>query len=254
MNIGAIKNFGLGFSGKTAKTPARSAEANQGSQGAICPYHSDTVSFTCSKTHLSNKNKGVPQNVINYLGDNVQYLDEAKSILNDAVFEFPIDKNTTFKGTLRDYFEISIINDKGPVPCHRIYHGTLKESKDAILKEGKLNYTKTGRTRCAPGTYFSGGMGSIFSYGSSCLEAEYVGKMKNLPVFRYNFYEEVNENQEIHSLLADKLPNANIDKLLKVCAHDILANDMGIDMLYSCGGRAEGCFVVLNDECMKLLG
>lgn len=233
----------------------------QKSDFASCPSFGhldrDTVSFSNSikeedfDTEEGGAIENIPENVRKYLGDDVKYLEKAKEVLKDAVFEFDLD-GEKFEGTLQEYFEHCIINPKGHMPTGEIYHGTMQENVNSMLSKG-LDYTKTNREKCGPGTYFTGGMGSIFSYGGAMLKGEYHGKQKTLPVFSPNFYTAVVNQPDIEDKLKEEVSSScAAGKLLKVCAHDILANDMGIDMLYASGGRSEGCFVVLNDNCIRL--
>ncbi len=216
----------------------------------------DTISFSNPVSTLdfdekeTRTSENVPKNVQEYLGCDLKHLDKAKEILNDAVFEFKLD-GEKFEGTLQEYFEHCIINPKGYLPRCEIYHGISKENIDSMLSEG-LDYTKTVREKCGPGTYFTGGMGSIFSYGGAMLKGEYCGKQETMPVFSPNFYTAVVNHPEIGRVLKDEIGPCNAGRLLKVCAHDILTDNMGIDILYASGGRSEGCFVVLNDDCMHL--
>ena len=204
---------------------------------------------------LSNDNNinFVPFNVRRYLGDDVKYLDKAKEILNNTPFKFKI-KNDEFEGTLREYFEFCKTGERPIIRYdNEIYHGTTRECVDSMIKG--LDYTKNSTTKCGPGTYFSPSQAVAMIFGRAFLGAKYIGNKTTMPSFRESFYEPVMYSSKITNTLCDELniDNNTASKLLKVCAHDILVDDMGIDILVSSSGYGSSSYyVVLNDNCMRL--
>lgn len=174
---------------------------------------------------------------------------ELKEILDKAVFKFKKYNGEIFEGTIKEYLQ----------NCHRlkgdtrfiresgIIHNTYSEDALAMIKNG-LDWTKTSRVQCGPGTYFIPCQN--FNYGPVAIEAKYTGKMKEMPVFEKNFYEAIVYNKELRDIVEKSNPE-NPNKVLNKYCHDLLTNDMGIDVLYS-PNRESGCYVVLNDKSVNL--
>ncbi len=174
---------------------------------------------------------------------------ELKEILDNKIFQFKKNNGELFEGTIKDYFENSIINWQEAQGKSFIHCTSTKDTAEKIIKEG-LDWQKTSRMRCGPGTYFSPSAAGGYEQGggSVSIKAEYLGLKDKYPVFEPCFYEAVQQNNELKNIL----PVQNSPKLLNKYCHDLLQNDLDIDFLYAGSGRGVGAYVVINDDCVKL--
>ncbi len=203
----------------------------------------DTVSFGSMSNSIQAQDGSLPKDVA--------------ELLDNKVFKFQDDNGEVFKGTLKDYLKDSVIGYRDISPYMSFIHNTqCKETANEIIRKG-LDWTKTNRMKCGPGTYFttSYGAGSEFGSGSVPVEGVYIGNKNKFCVFKPCFYEAVTSNKDLISSV-NKLLGGNKEKLAdeyvnKYC-HDYLQYDMGLDFIYAGAGRGVGAFVVLNDKCMSM--
>lgn len=172
---------------------------------------------------------------------------DIKKILDNKVFTFEKDDGKIFKGTIKDYINNSIIGTNDINNGFSLIHCTSsKEVGTQILRKG-LDWTKTSRMKCGPGTYFlpsmAGGMEQ--GGGSVAIEGRYIGNKRNFTIFEPNFYTAIDDNIQINDAVKNRY------YVNKYC-HDYLEKDLGIDILYASSGRGVGSFVVVNDKCMRL--
>lgn len=177
---------------------------------------------------------------------------EVKDMLDNNVFTFKKDNGEIFEGTIREYFENSIIRKNDTWEMSLIHCTTTKEVAESIIRDG-LDWTKTGRMKCGPGTYFSpsAACGTEQGAGSIPIEGIYMGNKKKYPVFEQNFYMAVDGNSQITDAVSSMQDGNARDIINKYC-HDLLLNEMGFDFLYAGSGRGVGSYVILNDKCMEL--
>ncbi len=172
---------------------------------------------------------------------------DIKKILDNKVFTFEKDDGKIFKGTIKEYINNSIIgtNDINNVSSF-IHCTSSKEVGKQIIKKG-LDWTKTSRMKCGPGTYFLPSMAGCMEQGggSVAIEGKYIGNKRQFTIFEPNFYTAIDSNIEINDAVKNRY------YVNKYC-HDYLEKDLGIDILYAASGRGVGSFVVVNDKCMRL--
>ena len=207
---------------------------NSGKYSSIKQYPiKDSVSFSaCKNTNISS---------------------ELETILDNQSFTFKKHDGSEFKGTIREYLNDSIINPTAPIREVPLIHCTAtKEIAEDIIQNG-LDWTKTGRMKCGPGTYFSLSMADSIGQGagSVAIQGEYTGDQNEMGIFEPCFYTAIEGNKEILDLIK-KTQGGNENKILNEYCHNILMNEMGYDIIYAASGRTSGAYVVLNDNCMKL--
>lgn len=178
--------------------------------------------------------------------------DKVKDLLDNTAFEFKKANGDVFKGTIKEYFEDSIINHNSTKNLSLVHCTTSKEAANSIIENG-LDWQKTGRMKCGPGTYFAMSTfgGSEQGAGSIPIEGTYIGDKDEYPVFSKNFYEAVTYNQDLQNAVAEIVPD-NTNKAVNKYCHDLLQDDMGIDLLYASSGYGTGAYAVINNDCMKL--
>ncbi len=172
---------------------------------------------------------------------------DIKETLDNTIFTFKKSNGRVFKGTIRDYINNSIKGTQDIPGYFSLIHCTSsKEVATQILRKG-LDWTKTSRMKCGPGTYFlpsmAGGMEQ--GGGSVAIEGTYIGNKRKYTIFAPNFYTAIDDNIEINDAVKNRY------YVNKYC-HDYLEKDLGIDILYASSGRGVGSFVVVNDKCMRL--
>lgn len=172
-------------------------------------------------------------------------MQKLRQLLDNAEFEFEFLNGETFNGTIKQFNLNSIINWKDTENIKGILHNTQKESAIDILKNG-LNWKKTSRKHFGPGTYFS--MVQDITYGKAAVEGNYIGEKKKYPVLKERYYEAILNNNKLQETLEEN--GFDVADLDEYC-HEILTKDLGIDILYG-GGRSGGCFVALDNDCLKL--
>ena len=187
---------------------------------------------------------------VNFSGiKGIKIAQDLKNALDLKVFKFKKNNGQIFEGTIKEYLKSCNVRNSDIKRLRQtgIMHNTYFEQAKAILENG-LDWTKTSRVQCGPGTYFI--PCQDFNYGPVAIEGFYQGKMDKLPVFEKNFYEAIKNNREVHDLIS-KYGVADTNKTLNQYCHDILTDDMGIDILYS-PNRESACYVVLKDDSLKL--
>ena len=179
----------------------------------------------------------------------VKIAQDLKNALDTRVFKFRKNNGQIFEGTIKEYLKSCNIrnDDIKYLKQTGIMHNTYFEQAKAILEHG-LDWTKTSRVQCGPGTYFI--PCQDFNYGPVAIEGFYQGNMKKLPIFEKNFYEAIRDNREVHGIIS-KYGVSDTNKTLNQYCHDVLADEMGIDVLYS-PNRESACYVVLKDDSLKL--
>lgn len=180
--------------------------------------------------------------------------EKTKEMLDNTKFIFIKNNGEKFEGTIKEYLKNSIIRKSRIFPRMSMFHCTqTKETGENIIKSG-LDWTKTIRKKCGPGTYFS--MSSIggeeYGSGSVPIEGKYIGDKTEYPVLEPCFYQAIENNPNIIQAVSKYEQSEDISSVINKYCHDVLCNDMGIDFLYASTGRAGGCYVVLKDNCMKL--
>lgn len=177
---------------------------------------------------------------------------ELKEMLDNTEFTLRKYNGEIFTGTIREYLHHSVINKRSAKNIKLIHCTQLRETAEEILRKG-LDWTKTSRMKCGPGTYFSQSVADSMEQGAGSvpIEGEYIGDKENYFIFEPRFYEAINYNQEIEQAVSQK-QEGNPTQLVNKYCHDILQNEMDIDFLYAASGRCSGAFVVLNNNCMKL--
>lgn len=180
-----------------------------------------------------------------------------KETLDRKVFTLKKDNGELFEGTIKEYFENSIINKVSTKYTNFIHCTPTKEIANNIIENG-LDWTKTKRMRLGPGTYFSPSAAGGTEQGGGMvpIEAEYIGNKKEYPVFEQNFYNGILDNQEIKNtvreLLKENTSKYTTEDIIDIYCHDIIEKEMGIDFLYGATGRGVGAYAVYNNDCVKL--
>ena len=179
-----------------------------------------------------------------------------KDVLDKKVFSFDTNdgKKGKFIGTIREFFEHSIISKRRVSKDETMYHCTsTKENANRILENG-LDWTKTSRMICGPATYFSGASmgGAEQGAGSIVIQGRYKGSMKEYPIFSPCFYKAIQYNNQIKQTIIEVSGENDVYKKLNKYCHDLILYDMGIDFLYAGSGYNVGAYAVFNDECMEL--
>ena len=177
--------------------------------------------------------------------------EDFKKEFDDKIFTFEDEKGKVFKGTIKEFLEDSIANVRRIENGDKtMYHATT--SRDVamdIIKDG-LDWKRTNRMRCGPGTYFAPcaeearmqvGTGII-------LEGVYRGDKKTYPVLKSKYYDSIEKNKELRELAKEY--NLGIGAVNEYC-HDLMQHDMGIDFFYSSPGYG-GAYVVVNNDCLSL--
>ncbi len=182
-------------------------------------------------------------------------VDEEKNIknfLDKKTFEFKKSNGEVFNGTIKEFFENSIISSRSTKYLSLIHCTSTKDVAKDIIKNG-LDWQKTSRTRCGPGVYFAPSVqvGIEQGAGSVPIEGTYIGEKESYPIFENRFYDSVTNNDDILNAVS-KLTTDNPTKAINRYSHNLLCDDMGIDLLYASSGYGTGAYVVLNDECMEL--
>lgn len=213
------------------------------------------INFLGAKAVNKNTLERSPKNdEVNFSGVNLPVLDsDLKSLLDNSVFTFQKYNGKEFQGTIKEYFENSVIRYENMGRLGSLIHCTqTKDIADDIIKNG-LDWTKTSRLKCGPGTYFSQSSvgGSEQGAGSVPIAAFYKGKKDKYPIFEPCFYEAVIYNKELMDKL-DGICGNDKTKVINRYCHDLLQDEMGIDVLYASSGRSAGAFAVLNNDCMSL--
>lgn len=213
------------------------------------------VNFATTKAMINNNLERSPKSdQVSFSGANLLELDaDLKSLLDNSVFTFQKYNGKEFCGTIKEYLENSIIRYENTDRLGTLIHCThTKEVADDIIKNG-LDWTKTSRMKCGPGTYFSQSLfgGSEQGAGSVPIVAFYNGKKDKYPIFEPCFYEAIIYNKELAETLG-KLCGSDKTKVINKYCHDLLQDEMGIDVLYASSGRSAGAFAVINNDCMFL--
>ena len=86
--------------------------------------------------------------------------------------------------------------------------------------------------------------------GSVPIEGIYIGEKESYPIFENRFYDSVINNDDILNAVS-KLTIDNPIKAINRYSHNLLCDDMGIDLLYASSGYGTGAYVVLNNKCMN---
>ncbi len=175
-----------------------------------------------------------------------------KNFLDKKSFEFTKTNGEVFTGTIKEFFENSIISTRPSRYLSLIHCTSTKEVAKDIIANG-LDWQKTSRMRCGPGVYFAPTVqvGIEQGGGSVPIEGTYIGNKEKFPIFENRFYDSVLGNEEILNSVS-KLTSGNTEKAINKYSHNLLCNDMGIDLLYASSGYGTGAYVVLNDKCMEL--
>lgn len=198
----------------------------------------DTVSFSGKCSQAKSNKSDLPQ--------------ELKDAFDNKVFKFKKESGEVFEGTIREYLESSIScwsDVRLSVVKSGVIHSTMLENALEMLDSG-LDYSKNYRVQAGPGTYFAGYQD--MNYGNIALEGTYTGDMAEIPVFESKFYDGIMNNQEIIKLAEGFAPAREESyKLTNKYCHDLLVNEMGIDILY-CAMGSNSCYVALNDDKMSL--
>jgi len=182
--------------------------------------------------------------------------DAIKEMLDTKVFEFKKYDGKTYLGTIREYLKDSLVSHTRIDRYTELYHAAYTtNSADRMVEEG-LNWRKTGRTKCGPGTYFCE---SYIAGAESCgaslraiVEGRYIGKKPQCPIFETCFYDAITSNPEIGKSIKQIDGSRNVYETINEYCHDILADEMGIDILLSSSGMAGPCYVVLNDKSVRI--
>lgn len=177
--------------------------------------------------------------------------EDFKKAIEDKVFTFEKANGDTFEGTIKEYFKSCIVN-KRPTDNTYMYHCTTTKDVALDIIENGLDWTKTGRMKAGPGTYFSPSTmgGSEQGAGSVPIEGVYIGNKREYPVFEMNFYEAVDGHREIEKIASEF--GEDTRKIVNKYCHDLLCDEMGIDFLYASTGRGTGAYAVLNNDCLRL--
>ncbi len=179
---------------------------------------------------------------------------ELKDIFDNKTFTFKKADGSEFEGTIKEYLEDSILYwDKDRMQyAGGLIHNTYFENAKEMIENG-LDYSKNYRVQAGPGTYFAAFQD--LRYGKIAVEGSYSGPQKEMPVFERRFYDGIMDNNEIKETAAkyvnENAPSDKTYKLVNKYCHDVLVNELGIDILY-CAMGAESCFVALNDDTMSL--
>lgn len=171
-----------------------------------------------------------------------------KNIFDNKEFHFTRNDGTEFDGTIKEYFEESIMQySKARMETAKsgLIHSTRLENAVSMVENG-LDYSKNYRVQAGPGTYFAAFQD--MSYGNIAVEGTYMGDKKKIPVFESQFYDAIMHNEDIQAIAQefsteDIAAYKNINKYCR----DLMVNEMGIDVLF-CAMGTESCWVVLNDE------
>ena len=184
---------------------------------------------------------------------NIDKDEQVKALLDNTTFVFVDSEGEKFEGTIRGYFEDSVINYRDIGENFDMYHSTSREAAEDIVNNG-LDWTKTNRMKCGPGTYFSPikGGGSMQGGGAYNVKAVYTGDTKNYPVFEPSFYEAIENNKELNDAVSEITGKEGSREAINRYCHDLLQNDMEIDFLYAAAGSGGGGYVVFNNDCCDL--
>ncbi len=175
-----------------------------------------------------------------------------KKVLDTTSFKFTKNNGEIFEGTIKDYLKSSLICRR-PFDEPSLIHCTdTKQTAEDIINNG-LDWTKTGRMKCGPGTYFSVSQAASMEQGtgSIALEGTYIGDKNKFATFEPSFYTAIDGNPDILNAVS-KVQDGNERNTINKYCHDFIMDEMGVDILYASSGRCVGAFVVLNDNTMKL--
>ena len=177
---------------------------------------------------------------------------EVKRVLDSMVFPFKKNNGEVYEGTIKDYLKSSVIGTRPMRNISLIHCTSTKDTAEQMIKTG-LDWTKTGRMKCGPGSYFSPSAagGTEQGAGSIPVEGIYIGNKKEYAIFEPCFYEAIESQTELKELVS-KLQDEDARKTINKYCHDFIQDEMGIDILYASSGRGVGSYVVFNDKCMKL--
>lgn len=177
---------------------------------------------------------------------------ETKKVLDTTSFTFRKNDGEIFEWTIKDYLKSSLICRR-PFNASSLIHCTgTKETAEDMIKNG-LDWTKTGRMKCGPGTYFSVTQAASMEQGTGAVTVEgtYIGDKNKFATFEPCFYTAIDGNTEILNAVSE-VQNSDARSTINKYCHDFLMDEMGIDILYAASGRCVGSFVVLNDKAMQL--
>lgn len=178
--------------------------------------------------------------------------EQFKEIMDNKVFTFAKSDGSEFVGTIKEYFENSIIDwsEKAmSTPRGGVIHSTYWECAKDILENG-LDADKASRVQAGPGAYFAAFQD--MNYGKIAVSGRYTGSQKELPAFEKRFYDGIMGNSEILAIAKDfSDENQDAYKLVNRYCRDLLKNEMGIDILY-CAMGMNSCYVALDDSKMHV--
>ena len=240
---------------------------------ALMPRKEGAVRVAVKQNALERSTKS---DTVNFTGSPVKLLNEAEqklqAALNEKAFDFEKQDGTKFFGTLKEYFESCVVNWEAPNRWDEFFHCTSsKEVGREMIKTG-LDWTKTKRMRCGPGTYFSANAmdAKMQSGGGAIIQANYIGKKKTHPIFSHEFYEAVSDNEAVKSFVKQFVDKDSESALNKYC-HDLIQNGLEktktvvkdgkevvskkkvkIDYLDAGSGYGAKATIAVNNDCMKL--
>lgn len=225
----------------------------------ICFFKLNTNTPVIKKQATTNKLQRSPKaDVVNFGAKDLNMVPkDIVDCLDNENFEFKTKDGNVFIGTIKEYLNDCIVGYRDIPRNFSITHCThCKDTAQKIINDG-LDWTKTTRMKCGPGTYFAMGCsaGSEFGSGGVPIKGIYIGDKKEYCVFKPCFYEAITGNTGLNARIKDLLDgdknNLHLKYISRYC-HDYLQYDLGLDFLYAGAGRGTGAFVVLNDKCMRL--
>ena len=227
------------------------------------------ISFNVPKINFSNTNatskntleRSPKTDTVSFSGNcecpacNNELPEGLKETLDNKVFTFKKDNGEEFVGTIKEYLNDSILSwDDNRMYAAKsgVIHSTMFENAMEMLNKG-LDYSKNYRVQAGPGTYFAGYQD--MTYGKVALRGTYVGEQEEIPVFESKFYDGIMYCDELKQTVKDFAGEEEITnktyKLVNKYCHDLLVDEMGIDILY-CAMGMNSCYVALNDDKMSL--
>lgn len=212
------------------------------------------ISFKGSKTVSTNKLEKSPnKDCIEINSEKSPTISpEVKKVLDSMIFSFRKHNGENYEGTIKDYLQSSLIGTRPMRNISLIHCTSTKDTAEQMIKTG-LDWTKTGRMKCGPGSYFlpSAAGGAEQGAGNIPVEGIYIGDKKEYAIFEPCFYDAIENHTELKEIVS-KLQKEDARKTINQYCHNIIEKDMGIDILYASSGRGVGSYVVFNDKCMKL--
>lgn len=157
-------------------------------------YYPPKISFKGNINRLTQKALFTKSNKFDNIRNNIA------NELDKKVFEFktPSDKNV--KGTIIDYLKACIM-DHVTLEENALYHGTSKEAKDNIVKNG-FNLEKVSRTIAGPGICFANNEDVAQSFGGSVVKCSYKG---NTSTLEPDFYENLKTHEGFNKTIKKAL-------------------------------------------------